>query len=183
MMKCFLHRFRRDHRGSLLVETAFVMPLLVVMILAGVELTRYMLLQQKLDAVAVTVADLVAQRKEISAATVDRIFQATNHVITPFTFGANGAVVVTSVSANGGGPVVDWQRIGGGTFSVASAIGTPGSAATLPAGFLVRNGENAIVAEVFYNYSPLLRTDFLTNLQMYHRSFFRPRFGSLSMLQ
>ena len=68
-------------------------------------------------------------------------------------------------------------------LAVGSAVGSPGGAATLPAGFLVRDGENAIIAEVFFNYSPLLQTAFLSDSQIYHRSFFRPRFGSLSQLQ
>ena len=179
-----LHHIGKDRRGAILVEMAFAIPLLLAMILAGTELARYMLLQQKLDAIAITTADLVSQREQISAATVDQIFAATDHVIAPFTFGANGVVIVTSVSANGGsGPQVDWQRVGGGMLAVGSAIGSPGGAATLPAGFLVRNGENAIIVEVFFNYTPLLQTAFLSNSQVYHRSFFRPRFGSLSQLQ
>ncbi|MEQ9042553.1 MAG: pilus assembly protein [Alphaproteobacteria bacterium] len=179
-----LRHIGKDRRGTLLVEMAFVIPVLLAMILAGTELVRYMLLQQKLDAVAVTTADLVSQREEISAATVDQIFLATNHVIAPFEFGANGVVIVTSVSANGGsGPQIDWQRVGGGTLAASSAVGTPGGAATLPAGFLVRDGENAIIAEVFFNYAPLLQTAFFTDSQMYHRSFFRPRFGALTQLQ
>ncbi|MCE2510633.1 MAG: pilus assembly protein [Alphaproteobacteria bacterium] len=179
-----LRHFWEDRRGALLVEMAFVFPVLLVMILAGTELARYMLLQQKLDAVAVTTADLVSQREEISAATVDQIFTATDHVIAPFAFGANGVVIVTSVSASGGGgPQVDWQRAGGGSLAAGSSVGTPGGAATLPAGFLVRDGENAIIAEVYFNYAPLLQTALFSNLQMYHRSLFRPRFGTLSELQ
>lgn len=179
-----LYHIGKDRRGTLLVEMAFVLPFLLVMILAGTELARYMLLQQKLDSIAVTTADLVSQREQISAATVDQIFAATDHVIAPFTFGGNGIVIVTSVSANGGsGPQVDWQRAGGGMLAVGSAVGSPGGAATLPAGFLVRDGENAIIAEVFFNYAPLLQTTFLSDSQIYHRSFFRPRFGSLNQLQ
>jgi len=182
-MVCF-HRMRKDQRGSVLVEMAFILPILVTMMLAGVELSRYVLLQQKLDAIAITTADLVSQREEISAATVDQIFAAAGHVIAPFTFGADGIVMVTSVSASGGnGPRVDWQRSGGGMLSASSTIGTPGGAATLPAGFQVRDGENAIISEVFYNYSPLLQTAFFTSTQTYHRALFRPRFGDLAQLQ
>lgn len=182
-----LHRIGRigkDRRGSLLVEMAFVIPVLATMILAGTEIARYMLLQQKLDAITITTADLVSQREQISVATIDQIFAAADHVIEPFAFGTNGIVIVTSVSASGGsGPQVDWQRSGGGMLSATSAIGTPGGAATLPAGFLVRDGENAIVSEVFYNYTPLLQTAFLSSKQTYHRSLFRPRFGDLTQLQ
>jgi len=163
---------------------AFILPVLVTMMLAGVELSRYMLLQQKLDAIAITTADLVSQREQISVATIDQIFAAADHMIAPFAFGLDGIVVVTSVSASGGnGPRVDWQRSGGGMLSASSTIGTPGGAATLPSGFQVRDGENAIISEVFYNYSPLLQTAFFTNTQTYHRALFRPRFGDLAQLQ
>ena len=168
----------------MLVEMAFILPILVTMILAGVELSRYILLQQKLDAIAITTADLVSQREEISVGTIDQIFAAANHVIAPFTFSADGIVMVTSVSASGGnGPRVDWQRSGGGMLSASSTVGTPGGAATLPSGFQVRDGENVIISEVFYNYSPLLQTVFFTATQTYHRALFRPRFGDLAQLQ
>ena len=180
----FFHRMKKDQRGSVLVEMAFILPVLVTMILAGVELSRYVLLQQKLDAIAITTADLVSQREQISVATIDQIFAAADHVIAPFAFGSDGIVVVTSVSASGGnGPRVDWQRSGGGMLSASSTIGTPGGAATLPSGFQVRDGENAIISEVFYNYMPLLQTAFFTNTQTYHRALFRPRFGDLAQLQ
>ncbi len=183
-MISMLHRIRKDQRGSLLVEMAFVLPVLVTIILAGTELARYMLLQQKLDAITITTADLVSQREQISAATINVIFESADHVIAPFTFGADGVVIVSSVSASGGNPPqVDWQQSGGGTLSASSAIGSAGGAATLPAGFLVRDGENAIISEVYYNYSPLLQTDFLSNRQTYHRALFRPRFGDLTQLQ
>lgn len=55
--------FLRDSRASILVEFAIIAPILIMMLLGGVELGRFILLDQKLDRTAMTVADLIADRK------------------------------------------------------------------------------------------------------------------------
>ena len=90
----------------------------------------------------------------------------------------------TAVSAAGANPPkVDWQRAGGGTISVGSAVGVAGGTATLPAELTVRPGEEVIVAEVYYNFTPWLAPDVAPAAQLYHRAFFRPRQGPLTTLQ
>ncbi len=121
----------------------------------GVEIGRYVLLEQKLESVAVETADLVAQTNTVAITTadLDNIFTAISQIILPFTMGTNGKVIVTSVGQSNGGPItVNWQRAGGGTGT--SHLGSVGGAATLPANFIVRDGEAVIVSEVFC-YQPM----------------------------
>lgn len=178
-------RFRADRGGAVLAEFAMAFPILVVLTLGGFEIGRYVLLQQKLQSVADEVADLVAQSQTLSASDVDNILVAVDHIAQPYSLDTNGVVIVSSISKNSGGPItVDWQRSGGGTGTGASRIGTPGGTATLPTGFVVRDGESVIVAEVFYHYTPLLAMNLipLPAAELYNESFFRPRFGALSTL-
>ncbi len=178
-------RFARERRGAVLTEFAMAFPILVILILGGFEIGRYVLLQQKLQSVAVETADLVAQSETISASDVDNIMVAVDHIMTPFELGDRGVVIVSSIGATGNNPPkVNWQRSGGGTASATSKLGTPGGNAVLPEGFVVRAGESVIVSEVFYNYESVLALDLipLPSGQLYNESFYRPRFGTLASL-
>lgn len=176
--------FRRDRCGMVMQETAIILPLLITMLLGGYEIARFALLQQKLSRTTMTAADLVSQGDTISVPEVDSILSATATMMRPFTTGPAQLVIVSSVSATGAmPPKVDWQRTGGGSLTgVTSSIGIVGGDATLPAGFLVRSGENVIVAEIFYQYSPTFMADLVPSRILYHRAIFRPRVASLSTL-
>jgi Flp pilus assembly protein TadG len=177
-------RLRRDRSGIAFAETAIALSVLSMTTLAGVEIGRYVLLTQKLDRISATVADLAAQGESISVGDLDNLFAAAQEIIKPFALDGAGSVIVSSVSKSGANPArVDWQRSGGGGLSVGSAIGTAGGPATLPPDFTVRSGEEVIVAEVYYNFTPWIAPQVAPTTQLYHRSFFRPRQGLLTVLQ
>lgn len=178
-----IRRAVRERRGAILAEFALTFPILVLLILGGVEVGRFVLLEQKLHAAAVTMADLTAQAEELSTGELDNLFAAVDHITTPFALAEDGLVIVSSVSASGGNPpTVDWQRTGAGTATKASAIGAPGEEAELPEGFVVRDGESVIVAEVFFDYAPLFGGQYVDAREIYKRSLYRPRFGALTSL-
>jgi len=172
-----------DDRAVVLTEMAMAMPVIIVIALGGFEVARYSLLQQKLDRLSVTVADIVSQSTTLTAAQLDQIFAATGPIMRPFTIDADGVVIVSSVTATSGqGARVAWQRSGGGTLVEASAVGAVSQSAVLPAGFVVRDGENAIIAETYYDYVPMFAPALVPARRLYHLSLFRPRFGTLSAL-
>ena len=58
---------------------------------------------------ASTLADLVSQDDNLSQAEVQEIITAAKFVMTPFTLGSDGLVVVSSVSANeDGDTTINW---------------------------------------------------------------------------
>lgn len=176
-------RLARERKGSIFIETAIALSFLSTLTVGGVEAARFVLLSQKLERVASTTADLAASGQSISVGQLDQLFVASQEIAKPFDLAADGTVIVSSVSASGGsGPRVDWQRSGGGTLSTGSAIGQPGGAATLPNGFQVRDGEEVIVAEVYYAFEPFLAPDIIGPTQLYRVSFFRPRLAPLTTL-
>lgn len=180
-----LRRLLRARRGSVAAEFAMAVPVLVTIALAGTEVARYVLLHQKLARTAVTMGDLVTQAEEISETELTQLYAAVDHVMEPFSMGADGIVFVSGITATGGGsPQVSWQRTGGGGLTGAvSAVGAEATSATLPPSFVVRDGETAIVSEVIYEYSPLFSGGLLGTRTIYHRAMFRPRFGSLASLE
>jgi Flp pilus assembly protein TadG len=174
LIRRILHRPLRDSRGSVMIEFGFAMPFLIMLMLGGVELGRYVLLHQKLDRTAMTVADLVARVTNVTPADLNTIFTATGLVMTPFSMGSQGAVVVSSVIEKSGSPFVKWQRSGGGTLTVTSDIGVQGANATLSDSALVDASDGIVVGETYYDYSPWF-IDLIPSTRLHHIAIYRPR--------
>lgn len=173
----------RDRRGGVLIEFIFALPILFIVVIGSVDVARYVLLNQKMDRAASTMADLVSRPETISQAQIDVMFAAAQDLLTPFDMTAQGRVIMSSVSkAAGNDPRVDWQHENTGGLSHSSTVGTPGSDASLPSGFTVTDGENLIVAEVFFNYQPIFFDYLLEPKVIGHTALRRPRRGDLSTL-
>lgn len=167
-------RLFRNDRGGVMIEFGFAMPVLVLLMLGGVEIGRYVLLHQKLDRTAMTVSDLIARVQTVTVAEVDTVFTAANLVMEPFTFASQGTVVISSVKVDGGSPKVIWQRAGAGTLSITSTIGTQGGNATISDNDLVTVNESIIIGETYYQYTPWF-IDLIPTTTLRHVAVFRPR--------
>ncbi len=175
--------FLADRRGGVLVELALALPVLTVIVLGCYDATRFVLINQKLDRAASTMADLVSRPASITTAEVNLLFSAADEVVFPFNLNGNGRVIVSSVSrAVGEVAKVDWQIFDDGTLSVTSSLGVPGNNATMPTGFTVREGESLIVSEVYYTFQPQFLDEFIHASTLTQRAYRRPRLGSLSAL-
>lgn len=178
-----LRALARDRAGGVMVEFAAFCPVFMILLLGGVDLSRLIILNQKLDRVASSMGDLVAQADALTPTQLTQLFDATAHVATPFDFSQDGRVIISSISVTGGVMRINWQSAGGGGLSIASRIGVGANAAvTLPPGLVVTGNDTLIAAEVFFRFSPLFDFGLVPAAQLYHRSFFRPRVGSLKDL-
>ncbi|MGI9486286.1 MAG: TadE/TadG family type IV pilus assembly protein [Geminicoccaceae bacterium] len=175
---------RQCDRGNVVVEFALALPVLLMMLLASAELGRFVLLNQKIDRVAITMSDLVARTETINETELDDIFNAAAHVAEPFDLGSSGRVIISSVTnADGEGARIAWQRSGGGSFIKASEVGTEGETADLSEDFAVREGETAIVSEVFFDFEPFLSEIIVSPRVIYRRAHHRPRLGTLDTIE
>lgn len=172
-----------DRRGAVMLEFAVACPVFVVLLIGGVDLSRLIILNQKLDRVASGMGDLVAQADEMTQSQMSQLFDATSHVASPFDFARGGSVIITSISVIAGAPRINWQSKGGGSLNSTSRLGTGANAVvTLPAGLSVTGTDTLVAAEVFFDFEPLFGLGLVPGAQLYHRSFFRPRVGSLKTL-
>lgn len=177
-----LRRFLGHEAGTLAVELAMSVPVVFALTVAGVEVTRYVLLNQKVERTSATMADLVAQSEVLSEAALLNLVGTARHVMTPYPVDSDGRIVVSSLTnPTGSQPRVVWQR-GYGGGSGGSHFGVQGGVAQLPQDFVVRSDENVIAVEVFYDYQPMLATSVLNAGQVYSFALFRPRFASLETL-
>ncbi len=175
-------RFLRAENGAILVESAFVFPILIVLLLGSVEIGRYILLHQKLERVSSSVADLVAQSDDdVTLAEVQSLFGIAPHIAAPFDISANGLVTITAVTREEDDIArIAWQLSELGDLVQDSDIGTVvGAAANLPEGFVLPEGETVIIGEAWYDYESILLRFVQPDEPVYHRAFFRPRISDL----
>src|SRR5262245_46467887 len=93
-----LSRLRREERGLVLAETAVALSVLCFTMLAGVEIGRYVLLAQKLDRVASSVADMTSQGTTVSVNDLNNMFAAAAEIAKPFDLPEVGLVIISSIS-------------------------------------------------------------------------------------
>jgi Flp pilus assembly protein TadG len=180
-------RLWRDRRGALIAEFAASLPVLLILVMSGYECSRYVLLNQKMDRVTTTVADLVAQQEDITTVEMAALFDAIAPIISPFTFGASGKMIVSSITLAPDGTTkkVAWQQ-SYGSLPQASQIGVANGIATLPTGMVIRTNETIIVGEAYYKFEPVFGANAFVQTPLtqtvYHRAFYRPRFGALTTI-
>ena len=169
--------------GNVAVEFGLTVPVLLLLMLGSAEMARFVILHQKVDRVAVTTSDLVARAETFKESELGDIFEAADVVAQPFDLRNLGIVIVSAITNNGSGARIAWQRSGGGSASHTSQIGTQGGAASLSADFEVREGETAIIAEVFYDFEPFLSEMIVEPQTLYRRAHHRPRLGTLEAIE
>ena len=175
--------FAGDRRGSVFMELALTIPILVGILVGGVEVGRYLMIHQKLSRLVDSTNDLVAQKRTVSIEDLDDVFEAAEYVLDPFELGPDGVIIITSVTAAPDeSPKVDWQYEGAGSGQATSVVGNPGETANLPDGFFLEDGENVIIGEIFYDYRPEIFERFTSPKPIYYRVIDRPRFGPLTQL-
>jgi len=178
-------RLIKEQKGSVLIELAVAIPLLVTLLFSGLEVARFMLTHQKVARIATSVADISSQGQTISEAEIANVFDATEFVAGSLNFSTDGYMILTSVSRDGANnPAVEWQRTHGTQISAEtiSKVGVPGGTATIPSNFVLEAGEGLIIAEVYYDYSALLFGDIVGDGLIYKTAYYRPRFGALQQV-
>lgn len=184
MLRRFLSRLGVSRSGVALIEFAFVSPFLILLVLGSVELTRYVLIVQKVDKAVYALGDVLAQSipatnpttpGELDAFRLNGIFALYANLMEPFADASRQVVIAASVQRVAPDNIVRWQAAGGGTLTgaeVLSVVNGLGPAAISPAATHNTNvsasgattmrmsqmlpNENMVVTEVFYRYEPFL---------------------------
>jgi Flp pilus assembly pilin Flp len=177
-----LRRLLGDQRGVAAIEMALIAPVLLAMTLGMSEVAMKMLAQYKAAQTATTVADMVARYQTLSKSDVSGLLDASSKVIGTADFSTSGRIILSSVtkSVTATSPTIVWQCTGGGGLSQTSRLGIIGSAASLPGNLALDNGDNIIVAEVFYSYVPVISFLDSQSTTLYNVATFRPRLGALT---
>jgi Flp pilus assembly pilin Flp len=188
-MRNRLRKLWRDKSGVSAIEFALLLPVLVALLIGSLEVTFKIWSTQKVEKLAVTLADVIAQSQEVTTNDLESLISSVDKIMEPFPFGDDGTVFISSVylpqpeeGEELGEPIVNWQRRfpATGGLTAESEVGPAGADATLPADFDLNERENVIVAEIFYKYKPVAPGFMFDEAIVYRRAFFKPRLGALT---
>ncbi len=220
----FFMRAARSEDGVALLEFMLVFPIIMLMLFGALEVSRAMLITQRTEKAGYVMADVASQYIPASGDRLGgelsetelrtNVFPLLTRMMGIYADPSKQAVILSSVRMEGGVKRVKWQIAGGGTLTqdVASVVNGLSPSAIGPA---VKNqptsfapeveaqlvgmaqGENLLVAEVFYFYEPIWTsviqatpTSFSTGeiatvareKLLVKRMYFRPRSGDLICL-
>lgn len=173
-------RFVWNDEGVAGIELAMITPVLLTLLCGGSEIAYYCRSHFQASQMASTVADAVSRYESLTSSDITSIFSVSSEVMGTSDFATNGYVILSSVSRTGGSaPVVSWQCKSGALVSE-SRIGKLNKAATLPGGLTLDASDNVIIAEVFYQHTPIFTSLVPLEKQLFKTATFRPRLGSLT---
>ncbi len=181
-MTSWLKRFWQARAGMAMVEFGVALPVLMTMFYGSIEVTRYILITQKVEKLAHTVADVTAQSKTLTLANLDQLMAATDDIMKPFGTGATSRVLINSLyrAVGATSATINWRYAGGGSLDVTSKLGEVTSIPVMPGNFTFNERENVIGTEVFYQFSPLISSQFFGTTTIYRAAFYKPRLGLLT---
>jgi len=199
-LRATLRNLLRSDRGSVAVELVIIVPLMVLLMVGFSEIYMYMRTVSALEHTAFMLADSLGQTSQLinTNATTDSndlgsIWNAATLLSAPNSLNQGGGVIITSVceltssctsptnhtnTMVAGVPQIWWQASAPWNGSSMTTRVTPGN--ILPATWPFRNGDSAIVVEVFYTFNPFALTaglwpDAPGTQTLYERIYVRPR--------
>ncbi len=178
-----LRRLSSERSGVAMIEFAFTVPIFLVLLGGGLELTKFAITHMRVSQVAVSLADNASRAKQsvvsgvprIREADVNEVFAAAELQTQGLKIRERGRLILSSVEANAdGGQWIHWQRCFGAA-AYRSSYGEEGDGETGtsligigPAGRQVaaEPGSAIMFVEVIYDYEPMMFGDFLDNAQI-----------------
>jgi len=178
----------RDRGGNVTIEAAITLPVVLLLMVLGGDVVRYLDTVARMERTAATTADLVARNETLIDHTdftapianndLATSLLAANAVAYPDELESRGRVWVSAVRpGDGGGFSLLWRRTGPYTLDADSRLDS------LP---VLPTTGNFVVVEVIFAFEPVildtLGLDGFTPV-IYRRALFRPRMTALAALE
>ncbi|HXF53736.1 MAG TPA: TadE/TadG family type IV pilus assembly protein [Hyphomicrobiaceae bacterium] len=166
--------FRKD--GVAAIEFAMVAPLMLLLFVGSVEFSQALTVDRRVSQIASSTADLVAREKSITTADMEGIMDIIDHLMSPYDNSRLRVTLLNVYSAinNASDVKVCWSynhNGGANTYSDNQSY-------SLPSGILGK-GSSAIVAEVVYDYQPLIFNMFIESVfRMEEKFYLKPRLSN-----
>ncbi len=182
-----IHSFNKklhNDDGAAIVETAFVLPILIMLVALIFEMGMYILLHSKLTRMAGVITDAIT-RQNLTQSALIGLMNTADNITNPFNFSLNGKMVVSQVynkkqSTKASDMVIGWQQSKNSGVSLIGSVGA--SPQNLPGNITVIQDQSIVVTEVFYQYSPLIFKNYLPIKSIYKTAVFVPRSGDMNGL-
>lgn len=177
-------------RGAAMTEFAVTLPLFVLLIVGGLEVTNLALIHLRLNHVAETTADNASRvRSQMDESDIHEIFTGAQVEGESINLEAKGRVVLSSVQDNnqpgsGRGQMIRWQRCFGGKRTP-PAYGREGQGQADPSlkdgignarrRIAAQPGTAVMFVEVSYDYDPMIFSGIIDPREIRYESAFNVR--------
>jgi Flp pilus assembly pilin Flp len=179
-----IRNFTSDQKAVAAVEFALVVPVMVMLIMGTVEITRYIMFHQRIDFAATSLVNMLNQNLNVYKSDLTVLHNAAARMMeNSFSHGT----VFTAIQQNSPPPVgadVMWQEHRGRAYAVSLiAPGGAGSKVTLP-NLPLYERDQVVSVEITARFRPLAITrgfnEFLGvgPIDVYKWSMARPRYGA-----
>lgn len=171
-------------RGLATVEFALVVPFILLLMLAGTDVTVYLRTAMRVDETATELAVVVTQYSNLYQSDFTTLFNDAQTIAgnTPVT-GLLGATIISGIVNSSGTQTIAWQqRSPSARFT--SQFGNVGSVPRLPNNYTLPTGGVLIAVEVATSASPwvfsarLMPASSISSIRTY--ALYQPRLGSLA---
>ncbi|MGP9810091.1 TadE/TadG family type IV pilus assembly protein [Rhodopseudomonas sp. NSM] len=173
-------RLAKDRSGIAATEFAFIVPLMLLMFFATVELSAGIAIDRKVTLVSRTLSDLVSQATKVTDSDLQNVFAASYGVLTPYPTNTATATISEVYVNNAGVAKVQWSKAAtvvqtdnGATATLTTSSRKKGDTITIPNGLKVAN-TYLILSEVTYKYEPAVGY-FVPKFDLDDESYTRPR--------
>ena len=168
----------RDRRAVSAVEFAVLLPVMLLLFIAGNELSQALTIYRKVSHTGSAIGDLVSQVSSITGAEMNNILAASTSVMTPYSASGVKLVVSTVNYTTANGFKTSWSVAQNASAWAANAP----PPVTIPSG-LVTDGQQLVVTKVEYVYTSTFSTfmqDILggSSITLSDISYLRPRIST-----
>jgi Flp pilus assembly protein TadG len=163
--------FAADRRGVAAVEFALVVPVLIVLYLAGFEVMEASTVYRKVTDTTVQLANVTSQYTTMSSTDVTNVLGASSQIMTPYPTTSLSIVLSEVTTNNKGAGKVAWSQAYQGT-----ALAT-GKKVTMPTGYQTPD-TSYILVQTTYAYQPVIGGAFVKPITMTNQIFMLPRSSS-----
>ncbi len=170
-----LTKAARCRRGIAATEFALLLPVQILLFFGLIEASDAMTVNRRVALASNTLADLVAQSKELTEGEADSLFVGVREILGPN--GASGLTLnlVSVVPDVRGDPIVHWSR----DLDGREPYGRGGAFTRLTDATTLTAGSSLIVAEIEYSYTPTLTRHVLSTSILFKRQTIRwPRLST-----
>lgn len=164
-----ISRWRADKRGVAAIEFAFTVPVLLVVYLAGFEISQAMATYRKVSDATVELANVAAQYTTMGCPDVISVMNASSQIMSPYPT-QNLTITLSEVATDANNnAVVVWSR----TLNCAAGLAAA-SPITLPTG-LGSPSTSYILVQTTYLYNPIVGAAFIGSIPMTDQIYMLPR--------
>lgn len=173
-IKSALGVFWRNDRGLAFIESAFILPLFVLMVMGTFDIGQALIVNQKLSAASHMAADLLTRQGYVSDDMIDDTIEAARLVIDPFDRQSFGLDIASIEFDNNDNPRTVWRR----TTNMPADNNLIDDADGL--GF---SGEGVVAVTAVYHYEPFATGVFTGTFTMTEKSFMRGRRNAIVRME